>query len=68
MALELGVAVVLRLELLRVVVFFFVLVVDDLVVVLPVEVADLLDLRVVAVDSLVANSSSAIASVSPSTD
>ena len=62
------VAVVLRLELLRVVVFFLAVVVDDLAVDLPLVLAAL-DLRVdLPLDVLDARSSRAVDSVISSTD
>lgn len=64
----LDVAVVLRLELVRVVVFFLAVVVDDLVVDLPLVLAAL-DLRVdLPLDVLDARSSRAVESVISSTD
>lgn len=62
----LDVAVVLRLELVRVVVFFLAVVVDDLAVDLPLVLAAL-DLRV-PLDALLARSSRAVESVISSTD
>ena len=63
------VLVVLALELRLVVVFFLAAVVDDFAADLPLELADLLDLRVdFALDALVPNSSSAVESVISSTD